>query len=149
MVPIAGAHACSWWLKTCSTPRDGWIALWSVWSDALPNTRRTGPTPSNFRPTSASTPSSCITSEGHSLSRWAWGFAWGFFQPNPMTSCIWHFTSQVFNASPDETAQFRHVLFHNPVGESLIMIQPTLVSPIRSDNHIEHGYTLFSSLLTL
>eukprot|EP01086_Lenisia_limosa_P015910 TRINITY_DN5407_c0_g1_i1.p1 TRINITY_DN5407_c0_g1~~TRINITY_DN5407_c0_g1_i1.p1 ORF type:complete len:744 (+),score=176.46 TRINITY_DN5407_c0_g1_i1:86-2317(+) len=35
---------------------------------------------------------------------------------------------QVFNASPDETAQFRHVLFHNPVGESLIMIQPTLFS---------------------
>ncbi|KAI9894072.1 MAG: GTPase-activating protein S23 [Vezdaea aestivalis] len=33
---------------------------------------------------------------------------------------------QVFNNSPDETAFYRHVLFHEDVGNSLIMIQPTL-----------------------
>jgi Sec23/Sec24 helical domain/Gelsolin repeat len=33
---------------------------------------------------------------------------------------------QVFNNSPDETAFYRHVLNHEDVGNSLIMIQPTL-----------------------
>lgn len=33
---------------------------------------------------------------------------------------------QVFNNSPDETAFYRHVLFREDVGNSLIMIQPTL-----------------------
>lgn len=35
---------------------------------------------------------------------------------------------QVFNNSPDETAFYRHVLNHEYVGDSLIMIQPTLDS---------------------
>jgi protein transport protein SEC23 len=35
---------------------------------------------------------------------------------------------QVFNNSPDETAFYRHVLNHEDVGNSLIMIQPTLDS---------------------
>ena len=35
---------------------------------------------------------------------------------------------QVFNNSPDETAFYRHVLNHEDVGDSLIMIQPTLDS---------------------
>ncbi|KAI9824482.1 MAG: GTPase-activating protein S23 [Phylliscum demangeonii] len=35
---------------------------------------------------------------------------------------------QVFNNSPDETAFYRHVLDHEDVGNSLIMIQPTLDS---------------------
>ncbi|KAL1992541.1 hypothetical protein VTN49DRAFT_4573 [Thermomyces lanuginosus] len=35
---------------------------------------------------------------------------------------------QVFNNSPDETAFYRHVLNHEDVGNSLIMIQPTLES---------------------
>ncbi|KAF2262305.1 protein transport protein SEC23 [Lojkania enalia] len=35
---------------------------------------------------------------------------------------------QVFNNSPDETAFYRHVLFHEDVSNSLIMIQPTLDS---------------------
>ncbi|KAH7094840.1 protein transport protein SEC23 [Paraphoma chrysanthemicola] len=35
---------------------------------------------------------------------------------------------QVFNNSPDETAFFRHVLNHEDVSNSLIMIQPTLDS---------------------
>ncbi|KAF8471836.1 protein transporter SEC23 [Kalaharituber pfeilii] len=35
---------------------------------------------------------------------------------------------QVFNNSPDETAFYRHVLFREDVGNSLIMIQPTLDS---------------------
>jgi len=35
---------------------------------------------------------------------------------------------QVFNNSPDETAFYRHVLFHEDVGNSLVMIQPTLDS---------------------
>lgn len=35
---------------------------------------------------------------------------------------------QVFNNSPDETAFYRHVLNHADVGNSLIMIQPTLDS---------------------
>ncbi|ODV91968.1 hypothetical protein CANCADRAFT_47375 [Tortispora caseinolytica NRRL Y-17796] len=33
---------------------------------------------------------------------------------------------QVFNNSPDETAFYRHVLYREDVGNSLIMIQPTL-----------------------
>jgi protein transport protein SEC23 len=33
---------------------------------------------------------------------------------------------QVFNNSPDETAFYRHVLNHEDVSNSLIMIQPTL-----------------------
>jgi protein transport protein SEC23 len=33
---------------------------------------------------------------------------------------------QVFNNSPDETAFYRHVLNHEYVGDSLVMIQPTL-----------------------
>ncbi len=33
---------------------------------------------------------------------------------------------QVFNNSPDETAYYRHVLNHEDVSNSLIMIQPTL-----------------------
>ncbi|KAG6995412.1 protein transport protein sec23 [Physcia stellaris] len=35
---------------------------------------------------------------------------------------------QVFNNSPDETAFYRHVLNHEYVGDSLVMIQPTLDS---------------------
>jgi protein transport protein SEC23 len=35
---------------------------------------------------------------------------------------------QVFNNSPDETAFYRHVLNHEDVGNSLVMIQPTLDS---------------------
>ena len=35
---------------------------------------------------------------------------------------------QVFNSSPDETAFYRHVLNHEYVGDSLVMIQPTLDS---------------------
>ncbi|CAB4375687.1 protein transporter SEC23 [Rhizophagus irregularis] len=35
---------------------------------------------------------------------------------------------QVFNNSPDETAFYRHVLNHEDVNNSLIMIQPTLMS---------------------
>ncbi|KAF1850023.1 transport protein-like protein sec23 [Cucurbitaria berberidis CBS 394.84] len=35
---------------------------------------------------------------------------------------------QVFNNSPDETAFYRHILNHEDVGNSLIMIQPTLDS---------------------
>lgn len=35
---------------------------------------------------------------------------------------------QVFNNSPDETAFYRHVLNHEDVGDSLVMIQPTLDS---------------------
>lgn len=35
---------------------------------------------------------------------------------------------QVFNNSPDETAFYRHVLDHEDVSNSLIMIQPTLDS---------------------
>lgn len=35
---------------------------------------------------------------------------------------------QVFNNSPDETAFYRHVLNHEDVNNSLIMIQPTLIS---------------------
>ena len=35
---------------------------------------------------------------------------------------------QVFNNSPDETAFYRHVLDHEDVGNSLVMIQPTLDS---------------------
>jgi protein transport protein SEC23 len=35
---------------------------------------------------------------------------------------------QVFNNSPDETAFYRHVLFHEDVSNSLVMIQPTLDS---------------------
>lgn len=35
---------------------------------------------------------------------------------------------QVFNNSPDETAFYRHVLNHEDVSNSLIMIQPTLDS---------------------
>ncbi|KAI9809675.1 MAG: GTPase-activating protein S23 [Sarcosagium campestre] len=35
---------------------------------------------------------------------------------------------QVFNSSPDETAFYRHVLDHEDVSNSLIMIQPTLDS---------------------
>ncbi|BFZ57021.1 GTPase-activating protein S23 [Savitreella phatthalungensis] len=35
---------------------------------------------------------------------------------------------QVFNNSPDETAFYRHVLNHEDVNNSLIMIQPTLLS---------------------
>lgn len=35
---------------------------------------------------------------------------------------------QVFNNSPDETAFYRHVLSHEDVSDSLIMIQPTLDS---------------------
>lgn len=33
---------------------------------------------------------------------------------------------QVFNNSPDETAFYRHVLNHEYVGDSLVMVQPTL-----------------------
>lgn len=35
---------------------------------------------------------------------------------------------QIFNNSPDETAFYRHVLNHEDVGNSLLMIQPTLES---------------------
>src|SRR3954469_5004649 len=35
---------------------------------------------------------------------------------------------QVFNNSPDETAFYRHILNHEDVSNSLIMIQPTLDS---------------------
>lgn len=35
---------------------------------------------------------------------------------------------QVFNNSPDETAYYRHVLMREDVNNSLIMIQPTLMS---------------------
>ncbi|KAI9885222.1 MAG: hypothetical protein M1823_002994 [Watsoniomyces obsoletus] len=35
---------------------------------------------------------------------------------------------QVFNNSPDETAFYRHVLYHEDVSNSLIMVQPTLDS---------------------
>lgn len=35
---------------------------------------------------------------------------------------------QVFNNSPDETSYIRHVFMHEDVGDSLIMIQPTLLS---------------------
>ena len=34
----------------------------------------------------------------------------------------------VFNNSPDETAFYRHVLYHEDVGNSLVMVQPTLDS---------------------
>eukprot|EP00834_Sanchytrium_tribonematis_P002746 NODE_91_length_21557_cov_0.766660.p12 type:complete len:238 gc:universal NODE_91_length_21557_cov_0.766660:6127-6840(+) len=34
---------------------------------------------------------------------------------------------QVFNNSPDETAFYRHILNHETVGETIIMIQPTLM----------------------
>src|ERR1700744_2109467 len=35
---------------------------------------------------------------------------------------------QVFNNSPDETAFYRHVLYREDCGNSLVMIQPTLDS---------------------
>ncbi|BGP15902.1 hypothetical protein JCM10213_003669 [Rhodosporidiobolus nylandii] len=35
---------------------------------------------------------------------------------------------QVFNNSPDETAYYRHILFSEDVNNSLVMIQPTLMS---------------------
>ena len=50
---------------------------------------------------------------------------------------------QVFNNSPDETAFYRHVLNHEYVGDSLIMIQPTLDS--YTFNHEESVPVLLDS----
>lgn len=106
----------------------GWIDLSYDFAQDLVIIGKMIPLPLLLIRISQYSPSLCLISGGHNLYRWDWihyCFLLTKITPIklPLTLLL-----QVFNNSPDETAYFRMLLNRESVTNSVVMIQPSLLS---------------------